>query len=453
MTTTITSAGDIDAGRSNSRTDAAMPTIFQREEVSREWLAFCARAISLAIISIWLTTLMPWEETLFYLPLILAFIGCGYGHYRVTAYAPHWTWARLLLIAFDFGLLAFTTTADNPLNDWTLPPPLRLESGNFGFFFVILSSVGLSYSTRRTVVTGLIAGIAWASVYLWVAQQPGSFTYLDTPLNDVTDWIAARENFNFVDLHGLYQDLMILTIVTGILALSVHRSRRLVLEQAQLARERSNLARYFPPNMVDSLAGRDEPLGSTRTQPVAVLFADIVGFTEWAEQHSPGEVIGLLREVHAKLEAAVFEHDGTLDKYLGDGLMATFGTPRRGPRDAANAIACAQSMVSAIDAWSAAQTEPNRIRLSVGIQYGEVVIGDIGSARRMEFTVLGDTVNVASRLEAATRELGCRILIGEPVVTAACEESHLSPADLLPTAARYDSIKIKGHTAIGVYAL
>ena len=184
-----------------------------------------------------------------------------------------------------------------------------------------------------------------------------------------------------------------------------------------------------------------------------MLFADIVGFTEWAEQHSPGEVIGLLREVHAKLEAAVFEHDGTLDKYLGDGLMATFGTPRRGPRDAANAIACAQSMVSAIDAWSAAQTEPNRIRLSVGIQYGEVVIGDIGSARRMEFTVLGDTVNVASRLEAATRELGCRILIGEPVVTAACEESHLSPADLLPTAARYDSIKIKGHTAIGVYAL
>ena len=120
--------------------------------------------------------------------------------------------------------------------------------------------------------------------------------------------------------------LIILGIITGILALTVRGSRRLVLEQVQVARERQNLARYFAPNMVDSLAERDEPLGPVRAQNVAVLFADVVGFTRWAENQEPGAVIGLLREVKSMLGAGdMLFCPGPVDRRLDTIGQTNFG--------------------------------------------------------------------------------------------------------------------------------
>jgi adenylate cyclase len=131
-------------------------------------------------------------------------------------------------------------------------------------------------------------------------------------------------------------------------------------------------------------------------------------------------VIALLRGFHARLEASVFEHDGTLDKYLGDGVMATFGTPESSPDDAGNALAAARAMLRSIDAWNrerAARGDPP-IRLSIGIHYGAVVLGDVGSARRLEYAVIGDVVNVASRLEELTRELDSPLVVSDALISA-----------------------------------
>ena len=122
-----------------------------------------------------------------------------------------------------------------------------------------------------------------------------------------------------------------------------------VIRHAAVERERSNLARYFSPNVVEELSKHDEPLKQVRTQNVAVLFVDIVGFTAFAAARTPEEVVRTLREFHALMEQEVFRHSGTLDKYLGDGLMATFGTPFAGKDDAANALRCAQAMMTAAD--------------------------------------------------------------------------------------------------------
>ncbi|MEH6547802.1 MAG: adenylate/guanylate cyclase domain-containing protein, partial [Sneathiella sp.] len=107
--------------------------------------------------------------------------------------------------------------------------------------------------------------------------------------------------------------------------------------------------------------------------------------------------------------------------FLGDGLMATFGTPDTSPDDAMNALQCAQSMNAIMKEWNAARQEANLppIRLSVGIHYGDVVLGDIGSERRLEYAVLGDVVNVASRLETLTRPLNASVLVSDAVINAA----------------------------------
>ena len=136
---------------------------------------------------------------------------------------------------------------------------------------------------------------------------------------------------------------------------------------------------------------------------MAVLFVDIVGFTRFASERDPQAVIEILRGFHSRMEAEVFRHGGTLDKYLGDGLMATFGTPFPSDQDAINALRCARAMIDSLARWNAerrAAGEPE-IAGSFGLHYGPVVLGDIG-ANRLEFAVIGNTVNVASRLMASS---------------------------------------------------
>ena len=176
------------------------------------------------------------------------------------------------------------------------------------------------------------------------------------------------------------------------------------LAQAAAERERANLARYFSPNVVEQLSHNDEPLKKISTQEIAVMFVDIVGFTSYAAARDPEEVIGTLREFHGLMEAEIFRHSGTLDKYLGDGLMATFGTPVVGARDASDALACARAMCVVLDQWNAERRQAGEpeIHAGIGIHFGEAVQGDIG-ANRLEYAVIGTAVNIASRLEAMTR--------------------------------------------------
>jgi adenylate cyclase len=214
------------------------------------------------------------------------------------------------------------------------------------------------------------------------------------------------------------------------LAVAVRRSNALLVSHAGIERERSNLARYFSPNVVEQLSKNDEPLKQVRTENVAVLFIDIVGFTAYADGRDPADVIMTLRLFHERMEREIFRHGGTLDKYLGDGLMATFGTPFAGDCDACNALRCAQAMlysVGELNRERESRGEPP-IRISIGLHYGQVVLGDIG-LNRLEFAVIGTTVNAASRLESLTREFGCAMIASDDLVQQARNEAGSSNAD------------------------
>ena len=229
-----------------------------------------------------------------------------------------------------------------------------------------------------------------------------------------------------------------------ILGVSVRRFNVLLLAQASAERERTNLARYFSPNVVEELSHQDEPLARVRTQQVAVLFVDIIGFTQFAAHRPPEEVIATLRDFHGRMEAEVFRHSGTLDKYLGDGLMATFGTPFEGEHDALDALTAARAMMASLDEFNAAREKASEHRLEagIGVHYGPVVLGDIG-ANRLEFAVIGNTVNVASRLEALTRQLSTRLVVSDEAREAVVRQgSAHSPA--LTDLVRRDGQQIRG---------
>ena len=131
-------------------------------------------------------------------------------------------------------------------------------------------------------------------------------------------------DYNRVDLGVHAQIAFFFVLVSAALAVFVWRVRKLVYASATAERARGNLARFFSPNIVAELSSHDEPLRAGRRQDIAIMFADIVGFTELAEGRSPDDVLALLRGVHGIAAQQVFAHHGTLDKYLGDGVMATF---------------------------------------------------------------------------------------------------------------------------------
>jgi PAS domain S-box-containing protein len=232
-------------------------------------------------------------------------------------------------------------------------------------------------------------------------------------------------------------------LFTGILR-DISERKRLQAQLADADRQRAVLARHFSPNMVEELMRSGGQLDLVRTQPIAVLFADLFDFTAMSAAMPMADVIELLRQFHALVEDSVFANGGTLDKYIGDGVMATFGTPLPGPRDATNAVACARDLVQGLNRWNrkrdASALEP--LRIGIGLHYGEATLGNVGSARRFEHTVIGDIVNLASRIEHLTRSLDIALLISEAIVQAVKREAG---GAVLEGFARAGAHPIRGH--------
>lgn len=199
---------------------------------------------------------------------------------------------------------------------------------------------------------------------------------------------------------------------------------RLAAQEAK--RMKLNLQRYFSPRKADILAVRDKPLGQVRREFVAVLIVDIIGFTAIGESLPPERVVALLRSFYRRMAALIFEQDGSIEHFAGDSLMAVFGVPDQGQRDATNAVTCAVQMRDEIERWNRKRSNAGRDRIDVGISahYGLAVLGDIGTRDSMSFTVIGDTVNVASRMQELCRSLKAGLLVSRELVEKAALESE-----------------------------
>jgi adenylate cyclase len=218
------------------------------------------------------------------------------------------------------------------------------------------------------------------------------------------------------------EDLQFLVAFSGLAAVGIKNSRY----AEQIRREatvRSNFERYFAPNVAADIAQRDAAIrqGGDR-RPTTVLFSDIRGFTAMAESMGPDAIAQLLSEYFTEMVEVIFEHGGTLDKFIGDAIMALWGAPIAHSDDPDRALRAALAMQRSIarlnERW-VAQGRPE-IGVGIGINHGEVFAGNIGSHRRLEYTVIGDAVNIASRLcaEAGPGE----ILVSEAVLGVVREQ-------------------------------
>ncbi|RST87972.1 adenylate/guanylate cyclase domain-containing protein [Aquibium carbonis] len=395
---------------------------FSSHEREGRKLQFRGRSLSLLVALALTHFIVPYPEAFFYQGVMLLFV--------FTGFIPTWfdkrgwlrEWHPYLFVTIDFVALTFFIVSPNPLAPADLPPQIMLHFDTSLYLFLLLSSLAFADSPRLVIWGGIAGGVSWMLGVFWLASLPDSVViwpgYSGIDLNDVRTRMRLIGTPTTVDLSVQLQTVVLFFVVSVVLAAGVARSRRLVWRYAVIERQRLNLARYFPPATVDQLAREDEPLQHIREVKAAILFADLVGFARWSERHTPAQTIAMLREVHGLLEEAVFHHGGTLDKFIGDGVMATFGTPEPLSRDAVNAFQCVTAILkdfSELNDRRIARGE-EMIQIAVGAHFGSVVVGNIGTERRLELGVIGDTVNVASRLEELTRHIGRAAVISDDLV-------------------------------------
>jgi adenylate cyclase len=224
-------------------------------------------------------------------------------------------------------------------------------------------------------------------------------------------------------------DLDVLTALANYAAVAVERAR---LNQQIVAEEkkRERLGRFLSPQVASRILAASDTqsgeLGAPEVREVTVLFADICGFTSMSETLTPSAVSLFLNEYLSRMTDVIFKYEGTLDKYMGDAIMAVFGAPLDMPDQAARAIRAALEMQGRLAEWNEERPEGPEVQIRIGINTGKAVAGEIGSVNKMEYTVLGDTVNTASRLESAVAQPGT-VVIGKKTRESVGDEFECEP--------------------------
>jgi adenylate cyclase len=303
---------------------------------------------------------------------------------------------------------------------------LLMPSAFVYFIFILLSTLRLDFAL--CAFTGFVAAVEYAAVALFWGSA--DTTVAEPVLTSLPQHLAKAVILLVAGIAGGF--------VAGRLRKSFTRAIESVAERARVLHV---FGQHVSPEVVERLVStHDAAMGELRD--VCVMFFDIRGFTAFAEKRSPEQVVEYLNTIFDTVVDAVVQHHGIVNKFLGDGLMAVFGAPVSEGNVCAAAVDAGLEVLDRIDALTAADHIPPT-RAGLGLHAGPAIVGNIGSAKRKEYTVIGDVVNVASRVEAMNKDLDSRMLVTEEVWRAA-EKANVAPiaTDLLHLRGREAPVKI-----------
>jgi adenylate cyclase len=315
----------------------------------------------------------------------------------------------------------------------TYMPKTYLYSVIFGL--MILDGLALRPIYPLLVAAG--ASLNYVFLFYYAAQDP-RFTYSD-------DYVKAILGDHLHLPAYIITNFFSTLLVGAALAVITYRARKTTRQVVEHQAATAQLSRYFSPGVAERLskAGAEFMRPGGEEKPVAVLFSDIRGFTSMSEKMSPTQAIAFLTEYHSLMVDAIFQFNGALDKFIGDAILATFGAPESSADDPERAVRTALAMNEALLRWNQRRkaTGLPPVEHGIGLHFGPAVVGNIGARNRLEYTVIGDTVNAASRIEASCKELGRNLLFSAQV-------AERLPADLADRLIQVGKIQLRGKSEL-----
>lgn len=314
-------------------------------------------------------------------------------------------WVLALSVVIDITLLMVLIWSFHI--QYGQPASFYLKAPTVLYVFIFIALRALRFEVRYVALTGAVAGAGWLALVLYaVTVDP-----FDTM---ITRNYVRYLTSNSVLLGAEFDKVISIAVVTIILVVALARARRLlqrsVVEQAAVR----DLSRFFAPEIAEKIKDAEHRIGAGQgeAREAAILNVDVRGFTALAETMAPSDLIQLLTAYESRMVPVIHRHGGSIDKFMGDGILATFGAVVASDTYAADGLRAMDGVMAAAEAWSAERRAAGLKALSIGaaLTTGRVVFGAVGDETRLEYTVIGDPVNLSAKLEKHNKVAETRAL-------------------------------------------
>jgi adenylate cyclase len=286
------------------------------------------------------------------------------------------------------------------------PPAIYLKAPTLMYAFILIALRTLRFEPWLVMLAGLSAAAGWLCLVAYAVIAEGGA--------EITHSFATYATSYQILLGAEFDKVVSLLMVTAILAIGLLRARKLLFRAVADQLAAAELSRFFAPEVAGRIRESDIALepGQAELREAAVLMVDLRGFTPLSQRLAPDEVMRLLSEYQSRVIAAVTAHGGSIDKFMGDGILASFGAIRPSPSFAADALRAVEDLLEACAAWAGERRAAGLPAPPVGaaVATGPVMCGTIGDRTRLEYTVIGEPVNLAAKLEKHTKAEQARAL-------------------------------------------
>lgn len=281
------------------------------------------------------------------------------------------------------------------------PAAFYLKVPTLLYVFLFIALRALRFEARFVLFAGATAAVGWAWLTYYVT------TGLGGPPNRTHNFVEYMTS-NALLLGAEIDKIIAILLTTAVLALAISRARHLLVRAVSESTAAQDLSRFFDPGVAARIRGAATSIkaGEGELRDVAILSVDLRGFTRLSTELQPGEVMKLLQEYQGRICPLIAGAGGSIDKFLGDGILASFGAVTASSTAAADALRAADAVIEAAASWAAERRAAGLSPLDVGlaVSSGRVVFGAVGDGERLEFTVIGDAVNFAAKLEKHNKD-------------------------------------------------
>ena len=390
--------------------------MFLRAEQSGLKLASLGRIAALALLGVWLISTRADDATraLGYVLVLSLFAALGLAHYALIGTRFDRRWVKYAFITLDIAVIS-ALVATQPLYPSAagLPAVMTFRAPVFPFYFVILGVAAFSFSPAMVMWTGIAGAMGWLAAFWHAASKvEGVRDWSEIPPSPTAEQIMAVVlDPKFGGVNGHIQEAVLLVVVAFLIAVVMWRARTTLRRQLEAERDHNTLSsifgRFVPQTIVNAMVAGRGALTPVERQ-ATVLFADIAGFTSMTERAGAARTVEILNAYFDEVTQIIGAHNGVVTQFQGDAVLATFNVPVEDAGHAANAFEAARSMLAAV---AEREFAGERIRVRIGINTGSLVAGNVGGGGRQSYTVHGDAVNLAARLEALCKEHGTSLLL------------------------------------------